>query len=682
MGFDAAAYAAAKKYVDETAKGLGAVKGSPCTIKSITESDEGSTIVFAWTGADGVERTETTFLRRGPQGPKGDPGTGSVEVDATLTQAGKAADAKATGDRLTALTEEIVNVKPTAYTLDTSRFVPLDIDDFSEYKQPYHPKVLFFENGFAGYKYWMVQTPVPIGGQPYIDRWENPCVYRSNNGIQWGNAENANPLDGLTESEIKRMDYMSDPHLVWREDLKRLECWYRHTNRGSDDLPTAVLRKYTYDGVNWSEREVMIDYKTLHESDFHRSPAYIWDNEAGYYRAWYAPDSGVKYNTSVDGKTWGTQTDCVYIGGSSHTWHLDVEYIDGYYYLLSYDKDEGAKNVKCFRSVDGINFEFFKTILSPNEVMTDYYRSCSLKDEHGKIRVYFSTTTEGVHKLGVMVGDGFEHLAVCDGTKVINAKNDSPDAVDARHVFFDGVSLYDKIRELLGITVNAEPTDPEVEPELEGEGGTTEENLRIHIDSDLCTVENGVVKDLKNKCDFTLENVTVGDGFVFNGTNSRMVSTFDNIDVLLNHTFTAHFYVKCNDFSGTINPIAMANGGTLTSDAFVLTACNYKDGTSPYLTCGRPGGKWLPLDAITEKFVTDGYKLITIAANRTYNKVKLYIDGQLVQSYEGAPYTGTKPPLVLGNLNDHYFNGSIKIVKMYNKMQSAAEIRAEFNAIK
>lgn len=33
-------------------------------------------------------------------------GTGSVEVDATLTQAGKAADAKATGDRLTALSEE------------------------------------------------------------------------------------------------------------------------------------------------------------------------------------------------------------------------------------------------------------------------------------------------------------------------------------------------------------------------------------------------------------------------------------------------------------------------------------------------------------------------------------------------------------------------------------------------
>ena len=95
--------AAARKYVNDTANALGAVKGSPCTIKSITESEEGSTIVFAWTGADGVEQTSSTILPRGPQGiqgEKGEPGTGSVEVDATLTQAGKAADAKETGDRL------------------------------------------------------------------------------------------------------------------------------------------------------------------------------------------------------------------------------------------------------------------------------------------------------------------------------------------------------------------------------------------------------------------------------------------------------------------------------------------------------------------------------------------------------------------------------------------------------
>lgn len=69
---DAVTLGAAKKYVDETAKGLGAVKGAPCTIKSITEGENGSTIVFSWTGADGTEQTGTTFLPRGPQGEPGE----------------------------------------------------------------------------------------------------------------------------------------------------------------------------------------------------------------------------------------------------------------------------------------------------------------------------------------------------------------------------------------------------------------------------------------------------------------------------------------------------------------------------------------------------------------------------------------------------------------------------------
>ena len=66
--------AAARKYVNDTANALGAVKGSPCTIKSITETDEGATVMFSWTGADGVEQTSSTFLPRGPKGKEGDPG--------------------------------------------------------------------------------------------------------------------------------------------------------------------------------------------------------------------------------------------------------------------------------------------------------------------------------------------------------------------------------------------------------------------------------------------------------------------------------------------------------------------------------------------------------------------------------------------------------------------------------
>ena len=52
--------AAARKYVNDTANALGAVKGSPCTIKSITETDDGATVVVADNGAGAVQRRVQT----------------------------------------------------------------------------------------------------------------------------------------------------------------------------------------------------------------------------------------------------------------------------------------------------------------------------------------------------------------------------------------------------------------------------------------------------------------------------------------------------------------------------------------------------------------------------------------------------------------------------------------------
>lgn len=53
---------AARLYVRDTALGLGAVKGSPCTITSITEKTDGIHIVFSWTGTDGTVATQTAIM--------------------------------------------------------------------------------------------------------------------------------------------------------------------------------------------------------------------------------------------------------------------------------------------------------------------------------------------------------------------------------------------------------------------------------------------------------------------------------------------------------------------------------------------------------------------------------------------------------------------------------------------
>ena len=133
---------------------------------------------------------------------------------------------------------------------------PLLLNDFSGYNQPFHPSVIYHKDGLYGYRYWMVQTPYPIGGRPYRARWECPSIYCSNNGIDWETKRYNNPIDDLTPDEIENGDYFSDPHLVYRDDTGELECWYRLTHMDMTkekkklQYPTYLIRKRSGDGVN------------------------------------------------------------------------------------------------------------------------------------------------------------------------------------------------------------------------------------------------------------------------------------------------------------------------------------------------------------------------------------------------------------------------------------------------
>ena len=60
---DLVAYALSKKFTEDTADALGAVKGAPCTIKSAIHENNRTTIVFEWTGNSGqTVETEITVL--------------------------------------------------------------------------------------------------------------------------------------------------------------------------------------------------------------------------------------------------------------------------------------------------------------------------------------------------------------------------------------------------------------------------------------------------------------------------------------------------------------------------------------------------------------------------------------------------------------------------------------------
>lgn len=54
-----------------------------------------------------------------------------------------------------------------------------------------HPDVQYFPNGFNGYQYWMVFTPY-FGSLGNEERYENPTVVASNDGLNWAAPKDIN----------------------------------------------------------------------------------------------------------------------------------------------------------------------------------------------------------------------------------------------------------------------------------------------------------------------------------------------------------------------------------------------------------------------------------------------------------------------------------------------------------
>ena len=108
------------------------------------------------------------------------------------------------------------------YSFQKHNQSPLQIETPDGTNQPYHPSVLFISQKWNGYRYWMAETPYPLGNngdwnglKPYRARWENPCIHVSNDGINWQTPpKGSNPIDDLSDADIEHQNYYSDTHLV------------------------------------------------------------------------------------------------------------------------------------------------------------------------------------------------------------------------------------------------------------------------------------------------------------------------------------------------------------------------------------------------------------------------------------------------------------------------------------
>ena len=283
-------------------------------------------------------------------------------------------------------------------------------------QHPWHPSVLYVPEGWSGHNYWMAQTPYPpFYVAPYKDRWELPCIHYSDDGIHWGSID-ANPIDDLTEEQMSTHSYHSDPHLVLKDNV--LYCYYRLME--DHDERTTILRKHSIDGVKWSERETISanSSERIVNSEI-ISPVVVWTGEK--WRMYYVDDTytnlqrGIQMVESKDGARFEA-VGSVWRQQDVKPWHIDVQLIDGTYYLLVHDVDNNG--LWLYTSKDGLHFGDEKEVLRASGKLTDFwshklYRAC-LVSVDGQKHIYFSSNDGMASYIGHMIEKEKGNFAITD----------------------------------------------------------------------------------------------------------------------------------------------------------------------------------------------------------------------------------------------------------------------------
>lgn len=238
--------------------------------------------------------------------------------------------------------------------------------------QPTHPSVVSFETPWNGYSYWMAYSPYPYAN----GEEENPCIAASNDLLYWETPVGlANPIGNNEETGC---DELKDPHIVYREDLDRLEIWYlgrQAVSLGGDGTSLLLMRKWSTDGVHWSQFEIMAQTEYL-------SPSILWDGSkyqmwAIGYNLWNTEGTFI-YQESSDGVHWTAPVPCSI--GQIHSgidiWHGAVSKYLGAYYLVYIDSE--MQQVLYCSSEDGITFTEPKVIVDNGGYWLHLYRPALL----------------------------------------------------------------------------------------------------------------------------------------------------------------------------------------------------------------------------------------------------------------------------------------------------------------
>jgi hypothetical protein len=282
---------------------------------------------------------------------------------------------------------------------NANALVPLKIKTSDGYNQPMHPDILYIDNGFKGYKYWMAYTPYPF----MIDRLENPCIAVSNDGINWVTPTGLKNPIVLPPKDTKDGGHYSDTDIIY--DNGKLVVYYVYNKRGVFG-PSKFYRSISSDGITWTKPELI--YQCQNPISGY-SPAFM--KEGNLYNVWYISEGNImSYCSSSDSKNWSSPVKCNINIKGWQIWHLDIIKTETGYEGLICARDNHVNNRALFHinSTDGINWTTSnQPIIYPTAKGWDsaeIYRSTMLK-QNGLYRVWYSARG-ALNKWGIGYSEG------------------------------------------------------------------------------------------------------------------------------------------------------------------------------------------------------------------------------------------------------------------------------------
>ena len=297
--------------------------------------------------------------------------------------------------KLTQLTEQLADTDEQVINKrmsDNASYIePFYIETFDGSNEPYHPAVVYFTNpeGWNGYRFWMVHTPFPIANKPpYRARWECPSILRSPDGQDWRKPFNApNPLVDLTQEEIDRGDYYSDPCIVMNGQT--MEIWYRKTN-GANRTQTDIYRITTDDGETFTEPEIVLaplrpDNGFPGTMGMRAQQVFL---NGSKYEAFFSLQGGADgemayaETTSPSGGIWTNFTKLNMINAPKNMsiWHAGMYKEGSTYHMIGYDINNRA--LQYFTSSNKIDFHYEATPIEAKSILSNLsslYQSVPVK---------------------------------------------------------------------------------------------------------------------------------------------------------------------------------------------------------------------------------------------------------------------------------------------------------------